>query len=237
MSNTWFRFRQFRIEQDRCAMKVTTDACIQGAWAPILPHVMHVLDVGAGTGLLSLMLAQRHPTITIDAIEYDADAAQQAAENIAASPWHDRINIIHEDVRNYSGEKKYSLIICNPPFFTDSLLSDKHSKNLARHTVSLSTQELLTAVTTNLSDDGYLCILLPYTEYLLFKEEATRSALHETHSLYIKHKPNAAVKRVVSIMQKNEVQPLPPQSLTIKNEEGGYTDAFKALLSSFYLNL
>lgn len=237
MSNTWFQFRQFRIEQDRCAMKITTDACIQGAWAPILPHVAHVLDIGTGTGLLSLMLAQRDTTLTIDAIEYDPEAVQQAKENILASPWHERIHVIHEDVRNYTTDKKYGLIICNPPFFTNNLLGPNDNKNLARHTVSLSTQELLTAVTSHLSEDGYLCILLPHTEYLLFKEEATQSGLHETQSLHIQHKPTAAVKRVISILHRNNTPPSPPQSLVIQNEEGVYTDAFTALLSPFYLNL
>src|SRR4051812_43889814 len=111
MSNSWFRFKQFTIEQGNCAMKVTTDACIQGAWTAVLPQVKRVLDIGAGTGLLSLMLAQRVPGIIIDAIEYDAAAAAQARDNAIASPWKESINIIEADVCSYGFTHKYDLII------------------------------------------------------------------------------------------------------------------------------
>src|ERR1700739_4799939 len=101
MGNSYFQFKQFTIAQDRCAMKVTTDACIQGAWTPLRPGIRRALDVGAGTGLLSLMLAQRNPDIIIDAIEADPAAAAQAAENAASSTWRDRVNIICADARDY----------------------------------------------------------------------------------------------------------------------------------------
>src|SRR6185503_17847665 len=109
MSNSYFQFKQFRIEQDRCAMKVTTDACIQGAWTPLLPRIKRVLDIGAGTGLLSLMLTQRNPGITVDAIELDKEAAGQASANVNASAWKDSINIIEGDVCNYAFGQKYDL--------------------------------------------------------------------------------------------------------------------------------
>lgn len=133
MSNSYFQFKQFRVEQDRCAMKVTTDACIQGAWTPVLPSVKNVLDVGTGTGILALMLAQKNSEITVDAIEVDKDAAGQARANVAGSPWRERINILEGDVRNYPFDKRYDLIITNPPFFSNSLLGDDVNKNLARH--------------------------------------------------------------------------------------------------------
>src|SRR4051812_8170670 len=117
MSNSYFQFKRFRIDQGSCAMKVTTDACIQGAWCPISPDVKAVLDIGAGTGLLSLMLAQRNDDICIDAIEYDKDAAIQAAGNVLASGWRDRISILYADVRDHRFARRYDLIISNPPFF------------------------------------------------------------------------------------------------------------------------
>src|SRR5205085_2984467 len=123
-SNSYFQFKQFRVQQEATAMKVSTDACIQGAWTPIEPFVKNVLDIGTGTGLLSLMVAQRNNHILIDAIELDENAAQQATENIHASPWGDRINIVNGDIRNYTFNRQYDLIICNPPFFQNSLLGD-----------------------------------------------------------------------------------------------------------------
>src|SRR5262245_25570320 len=122
MSNTFFQFKQFRIEQDKCAMKVSTDACIQGAWTPIEENVRNVLDIGTGTGLLSLMLAQRKPGIRIEAIEIEEQAYKQAAENVAYSPWAEQIHVIPGDVRNDSLNRKFDLIVCNPPFFQNSLL-------------------------------------------------------------------------------------------------------------------
>ncbi|MGN6568280.1 MAG: tRNA1(Val) (adenine(37)-N6)-methyltransferase, partial [Flavipsychrobacter sp.] len=143
MSNQYFQFKQFRIEQDKCAMKVSTDACIQGAWTPIHDHVRHVLDIGTGTGLLSLMLAQRDPRMHIDAVELDEQAATQAKENIVSSPFSERIDIIHGDAKEYQANQQYDLIICNPPFFQNSLLGDNSKRNTARHTLSFSYEDLL----------------------------------------------------------------------------------------------
>ena len=109
-------------------MKVSTDACIQGAWTPVTDNVKHVLDIGTGTGLLSLMLAQRYSNITIDAIEIDADACGQAKENIAASPWADRIKLTEIDINDYAPAQRYDMIICNPPFFLNTLLGSAPSR-------------------------------------------------------------------------------------------------------------
>src|SRR5688500_11779251 len=129
MANQYFQFKQFSIQQDRCAMKVSTDACIQGAWTPIADNVKDVLDIGAGTGLLSLMLAQRNYDIRIDAVELDVEAAQQAKENVASSPWKDRVEVIQADVTQHSFTKLYDMVICNPPFFNNSLLGDTDTRN------------------------------------------------------------------------------------------------------------
>lgn len=236
MSNSYFAFRQFRVEQDRCAMKVTTDACIQGAWTPLLSSVKSVLDIGAGSGLLALMLAQRGPGLVIDAVEYDNDAVAQAKENAVASPWSDRVNIIEADARQYRAGGKYDLIITNPPFFNNSLLGPKEQKNRARHTGSLSYEELLSVVSENLSDEGCLSILLPAPEYDVWTKLAVSKGWKECGKLMVRHRDNAQVKRIVGLLSRAEL-PLPTDTLVIQEESGQYTQDFKALLSPFYLAL
>ena len=237
MSNDYFQFKQFRVGQERCAMKVTTDACIQGAWTPVVQHVKNILDIGAGTGLLSLMLAQKCADVVIDAIEFDKDAAQQAAENITASPWKNRINVLEGDARNYPFSRKYDLIISNPPFFNDSLLSNDESNDMARHTLHLSYHDLLGVLSGNLADNGYISILLPYAEYRLWNTLAQEAGWFESGKLVIKHTSNAPVKRVVGLFRKNEPTYLLEETLVIKDEEQNYSQAFIGMLSPFYLNL
>src|ERR1700761_5782803 len=169
VSNSYFQFKQFRIAQDRCAMKVSTDACIQGAWTPVDNEVKEILDIGAGTGLLALMLAQRAPGDHIDAIELDVDAAQQAAENVAASPWAASVQVIQGDVTQYLFNKKYELIICNPPFFNNSLLSDSDSKNMARHTGALNYEQLFSAIENNMAAKSVASVMLPVPEHELWE--------------------------------------------------------------------
>lgn len=237
MSNTYFQFKQFRIEQDRCAMKVTTDACIQGAWTPILQHVKRVLDIGAGTGILSLMLAQRNKGILIDAIEFDRDAAGQARENVTGSLWNDRIQVWEGDVRNYMFPCKYDLIISNPPFFNNSLLGYKTNKNIARHTQSLSYIDLLKVVGSSLKDDGYVSILLPYDEYVFWKTLAAGEGWNEFSRLSIRHSPYMPVKRVVGLFSKSNTLPFNEHTIMIKKNEQNYTKEFIELLAPFYLEL
>ncbi len=237
MSNNYFQFKQFRIDQEHCAMKVTTDACIQGAWTPVLPQVKRVLDVGAGTGLLSLMLAQRNNDVIIDGIEFDKAAATQAAENVVASPWKDRINIIEGDAVLYTAPHKYDLIISNPPFFNNSLLSDKDNKNMARHTLSLTYEGLLDVLQNNLAEDGYTSIMLPFTEYQQWKELLFNSGWYESMSLAVSNNFDSPAKRVVGLFSKKKVEEIKEKKLVIRDADNNYMPAFTALLSPFYLNL
>ena len=236
MSNNYFQFKQFRVEQEFCAMKVTTDACIQGAWTPILPDVKHVLDVGAGTGLLSLMMAQRSKDVIIDGIEFDKSAAGQAIENANTSFWKDRIKILEGDVRNFNVQNKYDLIISNPPFFNNSLLSDKDSKNMARHTLSLSYSDLLKVLDTHLKEDGYTSIMLPYTEYQEWEKLLAENEWFEFGRLRVRHGITAPVKRVVGLFGRKKIAVIDEQELVIRDDDN-YTPAFIELLSPFYLNL
>jgi len=218
-------------------MKVTTDACILGAWTPLLPGVKKVLDIGTGTGLLSLMLTQRNPGISIDAVELEHAALEQATENVKNSIWPGRIKVIEADIKEYDSGYKYDLIISNPPFFNNSLLSSKDPENLARHTISLSFSELLKAIQVNLSDTGYASVLLPCPEYFQFYELLSDVGFYESRKLLIKHTIHSEVKRVISVFGKTKREKAISSELVIKEDGQNYTAAFKEFLAHFYLYL
>ena len=234
--NSYFQFKQFRVEQGRCAMKVTTDACIQGAWTPLQPQVRRVLDVGSGTGLLALMLAQRSADVQVDAVELDPEAAAEADANVLASPWKERINVIAGDARQYVASEKYDLIISNPPFFRNSLPSITENKRMARHTGSLAYMDLLEVIAANLADDGYISILLPDTEYAIWIDLLHENGWSEFERLSVRHRPGAGVKRVVGLFRREAAGTSIETDLVISNEEG-YSSDFRKLLSPFYLDL
>ena len=237
IGNTYFQFKQFRIDQELCAMKVTTDACVFGAWTPIHPHVKRVLDIGTGTGLLPLMLAQKNSDVHIDGIELVKDATRQAKANIANSPWRDRIEVMEGDVRNYPFPEKYDLIISNPPFFNNSLLGGNASRNAARHTHSLSYSDLLDVMEHHLQDDGYASILLPATETKIWNETAESRGWTTFHRLNIQHRPDAQIKRVISLVSKRITMEIIEETLIIQSADNQYSDDFKRLLRPYYLNL
>jgi len=238
MSNSWFRFKQFVVEQDRCAMKVSTDACIQGAWTPVPDDATQVLDIGCGTGLLSLMLAQRHASIRIDAIELDEAAAQQAAENVAASPWNDRIQVLQADARHFSPGKKYDRIICNPPFFNNSLLGPEQQRNHARHTLNLTYEDLFRCIAANLGTQGSAVVLLPAAEHLLWEELLRANGWQIVRQLLIAPRTGSAPNRIVSVCTPAALQDLQTEAIAIRQETGNdYTPEFRALLHPFYLHI
>lgn len=235
MSNNWFQFKQFRIDQGQCAMKVTTDACIQGAWTPVAENVKYILDIGTGTGLLALMLAQRCASAKIDAVEFDPSAARQAIENVSISVWNDRIEIINKDIRNYESSEKYDLIVCNPPFFDNALLGPRQEKNNARHTVHLSKDDLAAAIVKLLSPEGKASILLPLPEYTAWIGVAANYELFVTEVLLVRHHPNAEYKRAIAMMSTKPTKNLQEHQLTIMDENNAYTEEFKAEMRPFYL--
>jgi tRNA1Val (adenine37-N6)-methyltransferase len=238
MSNNYFSFKQFTVNQDKCSMKVSTDACIQGAWTPIGSDVKHVLDIGTGTGLLSLMLAQRNPDIHVDAIELDEDAALQAKQNVDASPWKDRINIIRADVRDYVFDKKYDFIICNPPFFQNSLLGPDAARNNVRHNTSLSFSALVNVLCDNLNTNGYISILLPIVEAQVFQALMQDENMLVFNELLISPKHGFTANRSVKLFSKNNDKGFVNSTeLIIYAATNVYTTAFAGLLSPFYLNL
>lgn len=236
MANSYFQFKQFRIEQAECAMKVSTDACIHGAWTPIEPQVKNVLDIGTGTGLLSLMLAQRGMNIHIDAIEIDAQAAMQAMDNFNASPWKERLNILHGDAKNYSYPKKYELIICNPPFFKNSLLGEDEKRNHARHALHFSLNGLMKVIDENNSDDGYASVLLPAAEQKEWMRILKEKGHFISRQLNIHPSKNKPANRIVTVSSR-KAGFIHTEELFIRKEDNEYDEEFSLLMQSFYLNI
>lgn len=160
MSNPYFQFKQFTVRHDKCAMKVGTDGVLLGAWVPV-QNTKRILDVGTGSGLISLQLAQRNPKALITSIEIDPAAAAQAQENIQSSPWNDRMEIICCDFRNYNPEHKFDLIVSNPPYFVDALKCPDNQRCTARHTSDLNYELLFGHSTHILSEQGIIGIIIP----------------------------------------------------------------------------
>ena len=158
-----FTFKQFQVNQDRCAMKIGTDGVLLGAWTPLINNPFNILDIGAGTGILSLMLAQRSNAEQIDAIEIDEDAYEQCVENFEASPWGDKLFCFHAGLDEFvdEPEDEYDLIISNPPFYTDDYKSDNTSRDLARFEDALPFEELIEAAALLLSDNGIFSVIIP----------------------------------------------------------------------------
>lgn len=240
MANNYFQFKQFIIEQDQCAMKVTTDGCLFGGYVAgeIVNRKLSIdncLDIGTGTGLLSLMLAQKIDT-AIDAIEIDEAAYSQAKENFDQSPWKNRLSIFNADILQFHPGKKYDCIITNPPFFEDDLRSaDKH-KNNAKHDTALTLKQLLAIVDEHLKKDGIFFVLLPYPRVNYFIETAAGHNLHLSAQLNIRQTPAHNYFRSILSFTRN-VSTAAITELTIKNSDNLYTAGFVDLLKDYYLHL
>ncbi|MBU2914425.1 MULTISPECIES: tRNA1(Val) (adenine(37)-N6)-methyltransferase [Reichenbachiella] len=234
MANTYFQFKQFTVHQEHCAMKVSTEACILGAW--VSKHsAKRILDIGAGTGLVSLMLAQRLGG-QIDAVEIDTDAARQTAENFAASPWDDRLSLIQEDVFTYAAEAtvSYDLIVSNPPFFTSSLKSPERRNNLAKHdTGQFSKVKFVQCLASLLSEDGEGYVLYPEKEAKEFQKELRTVGLYSYPALIIRNQPNKEVFRVIVCVSRQEII-VSPRELYIRSGQE-HTTEFIYLLKDYYL--
>ncbi len=239
MGNHYFRFKQFIVQQAGSAMKVCTDACIQGAFTAAhirerLPGLHSVLDIGTGTGLLSLLLAQSGGSV-IDAVELDAAAAQQAAENFAASPWGERLHAIHTDISDYNPGKQYPFIITNPPFFDNSLQGPHQRRTAAMHTVTLGYDALLGNIVRLLAPGGSFSVLLPAAGFGRFRSMAEQAGFALQRLLEVRQTPGHSPFRSIGIFGPSAE--LQREELVIYNEQRQYTPAFATLLRDYYLYL
>ncbi|QHL87270.1 methyltransferase [Nibribacter ruber] len=236
MANDYFQFKQFLIKQDQCAMKVCTDSCVLGASVEV-DGATRVLDIGAGTGLLSLMVAQRTSEETqIEAVEIDAAAAQQAKTNISASPWANRIQLHAQSLQEFAQTQPepFDVIISNPPFFQASLKSADSAKNVAKHTETLSFNELLQFAHQYLTPSGRLHILLPPHEAKVLEREAHRLGFHTYHILWLEATPGGKLLRAIHSYAKTPAA-LSQTRLAVREKDNAYTAEFQALLRPFYL--
>lgn len=236
MSNTYFQFKQFRIEQEKCAMKVCTDSCLFGAWIPVDDHVKTILDIGCGTGLLSLMLAQKSDAKT-DAVEIDEDAFQQAKLNIENSIFAHKISVFNQDILNFNTKNKYDLVVCNPPFYENEMASQAANEKLAKHSTHLPLSSLLKKGKSLLQPDGKLAILLPYFRAHEFETEAAKNELYIEKKLSVKQTPKHDFFRVCYVVKQQPSHTFYSTSIIIKDEQNCYTAEFTDLLKPYYLHL
>ena len=262
-----FQFKQFTIHQDRTAMKVGTDGVLLGAWAPIAPEATRLLDIGTGTGLIALMLAQRiidkncppelggraqraegvcnteHHNFQIVAIDIDRDSIEQATENIQNSPFAQYITTHHTSLQDYMPDEKFDAIVCNPPYFVASLKSPDAARTQARHTDTLSFDDLLHHSARLLRPDGSLSVVLPVNEGNQLIELAPKYGFELTHLTEVHPTPTAPPKRLLLqfVMQNSQLNHssllISHSSLTIEIARHQYTDEYIALTRNFYLKM
>ncbi|MHA6248921.1 tRNA1(Val) (adenine(37)-N6)-methyltransferase [Pontibacter sp. CAU 1760] len=238
MANTYFQFKQFRVEQDKCAMKVCTDSCVFGAYMP-MAGAKRILDIGAGTGLLSLQVAQRTEA-TIDAVEINPEAQVQATENFAASPWADRLTLHPQSLQQYAAQPQpgYDVIFSNPPFFLASLKSETAAKNTAKHTDDLFFEDILHFTQRHLAPQGHLYLLLPPAEALYFEKAAAKFGLYLTDTVAVYASIGGKCIRHIQTFAKTPTKaPVTKQFFIRLEDKVTYTPEFVELLQPFYLHL
>lgn len=223
-------------------MKVCTDACLFGAWLSdvILKNDLpgtNALDIGAGTGLLSLMMAQGHEKLRFDAVEIDQSAFEQASENVMASSFCHQIQLHHSSLQTFHADKKYDLIFSNPPFYENDLRSDSQGKNRAKHDESLTLAALATYIHENLAESGKVAILIPYHRFIDCKEIFTKQGLFVNELMHVKQSVSHTYFRSMILFSREQKSYDEDLCMAIKKEDNQYTDSFTALLKTFYLHL
>lgn len=233
-----FRFKQFSVDDKRTAMKVGTDGVLLGAWG-YLPDTGRILDVGAGSGLIALMAAQRGAgRVTVDAVEIDMGAAGDAKDNFCASPWGDRMNLFCEDFKTFavSCRHKYDAVFSNPPYFRNSLLPDEAGRVTARHTAALEYDELFRSVAKLLSAEGRFSLVTPSDSYDDIARIALENSLYLTRLTYVSTIYGIKHKRILSEWGSTPSDYV-MENLAIEKSPGHYTEEYIRLVKDFYINM
>ena len=236
MSSHEFVFKHFKILQDKCAMKVGTDAVLLGAWVNA-SKAKSILDIGTGTGIIALMLAQKS-TAKIDAIDIDNNSYQQAIENVNNCKWKDRVQVYNTSLQQYISvcKHKYDLIVSNPPYFVDSSKAIEEARTNARHTDQLPFDDLLNGVLILLSPEGSFYVILPIKESHYFIEAAEKRELYLTKLTRVITRTDKPEKRLLMKFEFSK-KPVEETVITIeKDERHNYTDEYKELTKDYYLS-
>ena len=234
-----FTFKQFVVEQDRCAMKIGTDGVLLGAWAPIDNHPFSILDIGTGTGIIALMLAQRSPAQQIDALEIDEAAYEQATDNFENSPWNDRLFCFHAGLDEFieEPEDEYDLIVSNPPFYSEDYKTENESRDLARFQDAMPFGQLLEAADLLLSEHGIFAVIIPFKEEENFIALANEFELYPLKITRVKGTPTTEIKRSLLAFNRNKTTDLVINELVIETARHVYTQEYIGLTKDFYLKM
>tara|TARA_B100000809_G_C15110946_1_gene520564 strand:- start:174 stop:887 length:714 start_codon:yes stop_codon:yes gene_type:complete len=233
-----FQFKQFSINQDQCAMKIGTDGVLLGAWSSLESRPFSILDIGAGTGVLSLMLAQRSDAEVIEALEIDDKAFEQCVDNFEQSDWNDRLFCYHASLEEFEEEIEdtYDLIICNPPFYSEDYKTKNIARDLARFQDAMPFEHLLKSVSSLLSEDGRFNIIIPFSEEKKMIDLAKQVALFPKKITHVRGNPSADIKR--SLIEFSFLnQDVKISELTIAITRHQYTDDYINLTKAFYLKM
>lgn len=238
MSNNPFNFKQFKVNQDQCAMKIGTDGVLLGAWLPISDSVNSILDVGTGTGVISLMAAQRSNAELVDAIEIDENAYEQAVDNFEESPWGDRLFCYHASFQEFFTEitDTYDLIVSNPPFFSEDYKTKDKKRDQARFEEALPFEHLFYGASLLLSEAGNFGLIVPYKEEERIIEIGKTVLLFPTKITRVKGTPTSEIKRSLLLFSKTK-STAQEDILIIETSRHKYTDAYTNLTKEFYLKM
>ena len=239
ISMSKFQFKQFSLEQDRCAMKIGTDGVLLGAWTPIKNNPFSILDIGAGTGVIALMLAQRSNAEQIDAIEIDENAYEQCVENFEASPWSDRLFCFHAGLDEFieDPEDEYDIIISNPPFYSEDFKTDNYQRDLARFQDALPFEDLVEAADLLLSENGVFAVIIPYKEEERFIDLCAEVELFPVKVTRVKGSHNTPIVRSLVAFKRYELSVLDADELVIEINRHEYTEDYINLTKDFYLKM
>lgn len=229
-----FKFKHFIINDSQCAQKVGTDSVLLGAWADIA-NARHILDIGSGSGVLSLMAAQRSPQATVVGVEIDSQAAAQSRDNVLHSPYAQRVEIVEQDVRIFQHAEPFDAILSNPPYLTEETLPPDSRRSLARHAQHLTFGQLTASAERLLSKDGQFHVVLPHNLRNEFVSQSLMVGLFLTRECLVRTVQSKPPRRILLTFSRHSSQPLRHEEIILQNPDGSRSSAYASLSKDFYL--